>query len=180
MERVFSHIKRLFRKFWFFLFLLFGISIVIGLVVLIIATVLSLALFSDPVEAKDPADYFTEDELRVIQSDEEMNDEEFLIILAKYQSYVCPVKVDKITTWTSSEVTKESFICNYEINDKWHRYGEIDMGVVKKNILAQMDKDAYKVERILATGRNMIFRYWNCQTEEFEDVVLSSDELRSL
>lgn len=180
MKRVFSHIKRLFRKFWFFLFLMFGISIVIGLVVLIIATVLSLALFNDPVEPKDPADYFTEDELRIIESDEELNDEEFLVILAKYQSYLCPVKVDKITTWTSSEVTKESFICNYEINDRWHRYGEIDMDVVKKNILAQMNKDAYKVERILATNRNMIFRYWNCQTEEFEDVVLSGDELRRL
>lgn len=180
MKRVFSHIKRLFRKFWFFLIPMLGISPIAGLCILIIATVLSLALFSDPVETKDPADFFTEDELRIMQSDEEMNDEEFLVILAKYQSYLCPVKVDKITTWTSSEVTKESFICNYEINDRWHRYGEIDMDVVKKNILAQMDKDAYKVERILATNRNMIFRYWNCQTKEFEDVVLSGDELRSL
>lgn len=179
MKRVFSHIKRLFRKFWFFLFFAFAISPIMGLGVLIIATVLSMALFSDPVDAKDPADYFTEEELRKIQSDEDVDDEEFLTLLAKYQSYECPVKVDQITTWTSSEVTKESFICNYEINDRWHRYGEIDMNVVKSNILAQIDKKGVNVQRIIATNRNMIYRYWNRQSETFEDVVLSIDELRS-
>jgi hypothetical protein len=116
MKRVFSHIKRLFRKFWFFLFFAFAISPIMGLGVLIIATVLSMALFCDPIDTKDPADYFTEEELRKIQSDEEVDDEEYLTLLAKYQSYECPVKVDKITTWTGSEVTKDSFVCNYEIN----------------------------------------------------------------
>lgn len=57
-----------------------------GLGVLIIATVLSMALFSDPIDAKDPADYFTEEELRKIQSDEDVDDEEYLTLLAKYQS----------------------------------------------------------------------------------------------
>ena len=179
MKKVFSHIKRLFRKFWFFLFFAFAISPIMGLGVLIIATVLSMALFSDPVDAKDPADYFTEEELRKIQSDEDVDDEEYLMLLAKYQSYECPVKVDQITTWTSSEVTKDSFICNYEINDRWHRYGEIDMNVVKNNILAQIDKKGVNVQRIIATNRNMIYRYWNRQSETFEDVVLSIDELRS-
>ena len=179
MKRVFSHIKRLFRKFWFFLFFAFAISPIMGLGVLILATVLSMALFSDPIDAKDPADYFTEEELRKIQSDEDVDDEEYLTLLAKYQSYECPVKVDQITTWTSSEVTKESFICNYEINDRWHRYGEIDMNVVKSNILAQIDKKGVNVQRIIATNRNMIYRYWNRQSETFEDVVLSIDELRS-
>ena len=179
MKRVFSHIKRLFRKFWFFLFFAFAISPIIGLGVLIIATVLSMVLFNDPVDAKDPEDYFTEEELRKIQSDEDVDDEEYLTLLAKYQSYECPVKVDKITTWTSSEVTKDSFICNYEINDRWHRYGEIDMNVVKSNILAQIDKKGINVQRIIATNRNMIFRYWNRQSETFEDVVLSIGELRS-
>lgn len=179
MKRVFSHIKRLFRKFWFFLFFAFAISPIMGLGVLIIATVLSMAFFSDPIDAKDPADYFTEEELRKIQSDEDVDDEEYLTLLAKYLSYECPVKVDQITTWTSSEVTKDSFICNYEINDRWHRYGEIDMDVVKSNILAQIDKKGINVQRIIASNRNMIYRYWNRQSETFEDVVLSIDELRS-
>lgn len=179
MKRVFSHIKRLFRKFWFFLFFAFAISPIMGLGVLIIATVLSMVLFSDPIDAKDPADYFTEEELRKIQSDEDVDDEEYLTLLAKYQSYECPVKIDQITTWTSSEVTKDSFICNYEINDRWHRYGEIDMNVVKSNILAQIDKKGINVQRIIATNRNIIYRYWNRQSETYEDVVLSIEELRS-
>ena len=179
MKRVLFHIIRLLRKFGVFLFFAFVISPITGLGVLIIATVLSMALFSDPADDKDPADYFTEEELKKIQSDEEVDDEEYLTLLAKYQSYECPVKVDQITTWTSSEVTKDSFICNYEINDRWHKYGEIDMNVVKSNILAQIDKEGYKVQHIIATNRNMIFRYWNRQTETYEDVVLSIDELRS-
>ena len=180
MKRVFFHIMRLFRKFWFFLFFAFAMSPIIGLGVLIIATALSMAFFSDPINAKDPADYFTEEELRKIQSDEEVDDEEYLTLLAKYQSYECPVKVDQITTWTSSEVTKDSYICNYEINDRWHRCGEIDMNVVKKNILAQIDKKSENVQRIIATNRNMTYRYWNRQSETYEDIVLSIDELRSL
>jgi hypothetical protein len=149
-----------------------------GLCVLIIATVLSITLFSDPFDAKDPADYFTEEELRKIQSEEDVDDEEYLTLLAKFQSYECPIRVDKIITWTSSEVTKDSFICNYEINDRWHRYGEIDVNVLKNNILAEIDKEGYKVQHIIATNRNMIFRYWNRQTDTIEDVVFSVDELR--
>lgn len=179
MKKVISHLKRLFGKFWFFLSFAFAISPIIGLGVLVVVTVLSMALFSDPIDAKDIADYFTEEELRKIQSDEKVDDEEYLTLLAKYQSYECPVKVDKITTWTSSEVTKDSFICNYEINDRWHRYGKIDMNIVKSNILKQIDKKGLQVQCILATNRNMIFRYWNRQTETIDDIVLSIDELRN-
>ena len=63
MNRVFSHIKRLFRKFWFFLFIAFMVSPIIGLGTFIVAIAISMALFNDPVDAKDPADYFTEEEL---------------------------------------------------------------------------------------------------------------------
>ncbi|MBQ8158131.1 MAG: hypothetical protein IJ081_03835 [Prevotella sp.] len=179
MKKVLFHIIRLFRKFWFLLLMTFTISPVIFLIVLFVATIISIALFDDYVEPKNPDDFFTEEELRKIQTGEEVDDEEYLSLLAKYQTFECPVKVDKITTWTSSEVTKDSFICNYEINDRWHRYGEIDMNVVKSNILAQIDKEGYKVQHIIATNRNMIFRYWNRQEGTIEDVVLSIDELKS-
>lgn len=179
MKRVFSHIMRLIRKFGFFLFFAFVMSPIIGLGVLIMATVLSMLLFEDPIDAKDPADYFTEDELRIIQTEEIVDDEEYLTLMAKYQTFKCPVKVDQITTWTSSEVTNDAFICNYEIHDRWHRFGEIDMNEVKKNILARIDKNSSSVLRIVATNRNMIYRYWNHQKGSFEDIVLSTDELRS-
>lgn len=179
MKRVFYHIMRLFRKFWYLLMIAFAISPIMGLGVLIIATVISMTLFGDPVEAKDPSDYFTEDELRMLQSGEVDDEEEYLTLLAKYQTYECPVKIDKITTWTSSAVTKESYIFNYEIYDRWHRYGEIDKDTVKSNLLSQIDKDGCHVKYIVATNRNLIFRYWNRETDTVEDIVISTDELRS-
>lgn len=179
MKTVFSHIMRLLRKFWYLLLFAYALSPIIGLGAFIIATVLSIAFFSDPVESKELTDYFTEEELKKIQSDEEIDDEEYLTTLAKYQSYKCPVKVDQITTWTGSEVTKDSFICYYEINDIWHKYREIDMNVLKRNILAEIDTKGKKIRHIIATNRNLVFRYWNCQTGTCEDVVLSVDELRS-
>lgn len=179
MKKVFFHIVRLYRKFWFFLALAFIISPVIGLAVLIIATILSLALFDDPVEAKRLKDYFTEDELRKIQADEDLDDEESLHLIAKCQSYQCPVKVDRISTWTSSEVTEDAYICSYEINDKWHIYSEIDMEDLKKSILADLDKKSSWVQSIVATNRNLIFRYWNIQDETLGEVILSKEDLMS-
>lgn len=179
MRRVISHIKRLFRKFWFFLLFAFAISPVIGIGLLIVTTILSLTLFSDPIDAKDPADYFTKEELRKLQEIEKIEGEEFLTLLAKYQSFECPIKVDKITTWTSAEVTKDAYICNYEINDRWHRYEKIDMDTVKSDILSRIDKEDYKVKYIIDSNRNMVFRYWNHQTETIEEIVLTTDELRN-
>jgi len=179
MKKVIYHMLRLIRKFGFILFFAFVISPIFGLGVLVIATILSMLLFSDPIEEKDNTDYFTEDELKKINSDEMIDDEEYLTLLAKYQTFKCPVKVDEITTWTSSEVTRDSFICNYEVKDRWHKYGDIDMNVVKSNILAKINKNGVNVKRVIATNRNLIYRYWNFQEETYEDIVLSKDELRS-
>ena len=177
MKRVLSHIKRLFRKFWFLLLLVFGASPFLWILIIVVATVISMLFFSDPVEPKNPDDFFSKEDLKHLESGERLEHEEFLQLLAKYQSYLCPVRVDKITTWTSSEVTKDAYICHYEINDRWHRYREIDMEIVKDNLLAQLDKSSYKVECVIATNRKVIFRYYNCNTETIDDVILSKEEL---
>lgn len=179
MKKVILHIKRLFRKFWFGIFFCFAISPIFGFGMIVLATIISLTLFETPKEEKNPTDYFTEEELRKILSDEYMNEEEYLNLTAKYQTYECPRKIDEITTWTSSEVTEKSFICNYEINDKRHKYGEIDMDVLKKTILNQLDKEDYKIQCIVATNRDLTFRYWNCQTETLDDIVITNEELKS-
>jgi hypothetical protein len=179
MKRVFYHLQRVFAKHWFIILIASTVSILLGLAVLILMTALSMAFASDPVEEKDPRDYFTEEELRFINSDEAADDETYLRLLAKYQTYECPKKVDPITTWTSSELTKDSFILNYEIDDKWRKYGKIDMNKVRDNILATIDKAGYKVQRIVATNRNMVFRYWNCQEHSYSTIVLSNEELKS-
>ncbi len=177
MRNLLFHIVRLLRKFGFFLFLAFVVSPISGVVVLVIATVISMVFFNDHVEEKDPEDYFTEEELRKIESDEEMDDEEYLTLLAKYQSYKCPVKVDKLTTWVSSEITKDSYICNYEI--KKDKCGEIDMNVLKSSILSRIDKNGANAKIIVATNRDMIYRYWDGQMGTYQDVVISTDELKN-
>lgn len=179
MENLKLHIVRVFGKLWYLLIIMCIISPFLCSIVFLAALIISMVFFNNFTEAKNPEDYFTEEEWRKIHSGESIDNEEYLILLAKYQTYECPVKVDEITTWTSSEITKDSFICNYEINDRWHRYGEIDMNIVKGNILDQIDKKGIKVQSIIATNRNMIFRYRNYRTGTIEDVILSNEELRS-
>lgn len=179
MKNLKLHIVRVFGKLWYLLIIMCIISPFLCSIVFLAALIISMVFFNNFTEAKNPEDYFTEEEWRKIHSGESIDSEEYLILLAKYQTYECPVKVDEITTWTSSEITKDSFICNYEINDRWHRYGEIDMNIVKGNILEQIDKKGIKVQSIIATNRNMIFRYRNYRTGTIEDVILSNEELRS-
>ena len=179
MKNLKLHIVRVFGKLWYLLIIMCIISPFLCSIVFLAALISSMVFFNNFTEAKNPENYFTEEEWRKIHSGESIDNEEYLILLAKYQTYECPVKVDEITTWTSSEITKDSFICNYEINDRWHRYGEIDMNIVKGNILDQIDKKGIKVQSIIATNRNMIFRYRNYRTGTIEDVILSNEELRS-
>lgn len=179
MKNLKLHIVRVFGKLWYLLIIMCIISPFLCSIVFLAALIISMVFFNNFTEAKNPEDYFTEEEWRKIHSGESIDNEEYLILLAKYQTYECPVKVDEITTWTSSEITKDSFICNYEINNRWHRYGEIDMNIVKGNILDQIDKKGIKVQSIIATNRNMIFRYRNYRTGTIEDVILSNEELRS-
>lgn len=178
MKKIFLHFCRLYAKFWFLLIIPSIASPFLGIGISIIALIISLVFFDDPVEEKDPLDYFTEDELRRMETEDDVDDEEYLTLLAKYMSYKCPKKIDSITTWKSSEVTKESFIYNYEVNDKWHIYGEADPDILKSNIIAGIDKASDVVQRVIATNKNMIFRYRNLQTDKVDDVILSTDELR--
>ena len=178
MKKIFLHFCRLYAKFWFLLIIPSIASPFLGIGISIIALIISLIFFDDPVEEKDPSDYFTEDELRRLETEDDIDDEEYLTLLAKYMSYKCPNKIDAITTWIGSEVTKDSFINNYEVNDKWHIYGKVDINVLKSNALGRIDKESEMVQRIIATNRKMIFRYRNCQTDKIDDVILSTDELR--
>lgn len=177
MKKVIYHIVKLFRKFWVILGITLAISPIMLLIVLVVGTIVSMTMFDDYVEPKSPADYFTEEELRMIQSGEKMDDEDYLRLAVKYDAYECPVKIDPVTTWTSSELTKDAYICNYEINDKWHRY-HTDVNVVRSKALASIDRSNKKVQCLIATNRSMILRYWNRQTNAVEDVVFTTDELK--
>ena len=179
MKKVFYHITRVFSKCWFIILLACTISPIIGLGVLILFTIISMVFSSEPVEEKNIDDYFTDEDMKKMDKAEELDDDEYLTMVAKFQTYQCPKKVDPITTWTSSELTKDAYVYNYEINDKKHMYRLLDMNDLKNQILSKIDKQNDKIQRIIASNRNLVFRYRNYQKNTIDDVVLTANELRS-
>lgn len=179
MKKVFYHITRVFSKCWFIILLACTISPIVALGVLIIFTAVSMIFLSEPSEEKNPDDYFTEEEYEKMETGEGLDDDEYLTLVAKCQTYQCPKKVDQITTWTSSELTRDAYIYNYEINDRRHEYSQLNMSDLKNRILARIDKQNEKIQRIVTTNRNLVFRYRNYQENTIEDVVLTANELRS-
>ena len=116
MKKLVLHIKRLFRKFWLYIIFMFGLSGVIGLLNLIIMIIISLLFFRDPLEPIDMEEVlqeFTEEELSIINDvnmDENVTDEEYLTLLARFQCFICPRRVDSATIWNGTEMTKEDYI----------------------------------------------------------------------
>ena len=165
MKQIIYHLTRVFAKCWFIILLACTISPIIGLGVLILFTIID--------------DYFTDEDMKKMDKAEELDDDEYLTLVAKFQTYQCPKKVDPITTWTSSELTKDAYVYNYEINDKKHMYRLLDMNDLKNQILSKIDKQNDKIQRIIASNRNLVFRYRNYQKDTIDDVVLTANELRS-
>ena len=185
MKRVFLHCKRVFAKFWFIILLSCSISPIIGLGVFIAMTAFSMAFFSDPIDVKaeveDLLNNFTEEELGVIfaeKVDENVSDDDYLTLVAKYQSYICDnKKIDEITTWTGSEVNKEAFIYLYELNDK--KIEGFDIDKQKEAIRKSISKDHVQTYRIINSGRALIFRYTYRYSGQTMDVVFSNEELKN-
>ena len=118
MKRLVLHVKRLFRKFWFLIFFAWAISFVYGIALIIILTIISMLFFSDPVDVKGILENFTDEQLEIIfneEDDENVSDDDYFTILARYQTFLCPKKLDKITTWVGSEVNDEAYIQRYEL-----------------------------------------------------------------
>jgi hypothetical protein len=149
-----------------------------GLGVLIIATVLSMALFSDPVDVNAILDNFTEDELDIILAesvDENVSDDDYLNLLARYQTYFCPKKFDSVTIWTGSVVTKEAYIYDYELKREVESFSK---ETLKERIMGQIDLNCVQVKRLLSSNRNMIFRYTYRNTGETFEIIINTDELK--
>lgn len=179
MKQIIYHLTRVFAKCWFIILIACTISPIVGLGVLILFTIISMVFSSEPVEEKNIDDYFTDEDMKKMDKAEELDDDEYLTLVAKFQTYQCPKKVDPITTWTSSELTKDAYVYNYEINDKKHMYRLLDMNDLKNQILSKIDKQNDKIQRIIASNRNLVFRYRNYQKDTIDDVVLTANELRS-
>lgn len=178
MRRLVLHVKRLFRKFWFFIFICFAISLVFGAGILIIMTAISMLFFSDPVDINAILDSFTERELEIVLSenmDNSVNDDEYLTLVARYQSLLCPKKVDSVTTWVSSEVTNEAYIYEYELKKEPNGF---DVNILKDNIMSSINKNSVQARRMVTSNRDMVFRYYNRSTNESFDIRISCEELK--
>lgn len=177
MKKLFLHIKRLFRKFWFVIFFASAISIVFGVIVLVVMTIISMLFFDNIVDVDAILENFTEEQLEIIFSeeiDENINDEDYLTLLARYQSFFCPKKLDRGTIWTSSMVTDDAYIFCYEIKGTT----PISIDQQKKRILAQINTNGVHAKRLVNSNRNLVFRYTYCQTDETVNIVFTTDELR--
>lgn len=177
MKKLFLHIKRLFRKFWFVIFFASAISIVFGVIVLVVMTAISMLFFDNIVDVDAILDNFTEEQLEIIFSekmDENVNDDDYLTLLARYQSFFCPKKIERGTIWTSSMVTDEAYIYCYELKSN----EPISIDQQKKRIFAQINTNGVHVKRLVNSNRNLVFRYIYDQTDDIVDIVFTTDELR--
>ena len=177
MRKLFLHIKRLFRKFWFLIFCICAISIVHGVIALVVMTIISLLFFDNIVDVDAILENFTEEQLEIILSEEmdvNVTDDEYLTLLARYQSFFCPKKIDRITIWTSSEVTKDAYIFSYELKGK----ETITKEEQKKRIFAQINTNGVHVKRLVNSNRQLVFRYTYRQTGETIEIVFTTDELK--
>ena len=177
MKKLFLHIKRLFRKFWFVIFFFFAISLIHGLIALVVMTIISLLFFDNIVDVDAILENFTDKQLEIILSeemDENVTDDDYLTLLARYQSFFCPKKIDRATIWTSSEVTKEAYIFNYELKGN----ESIATDEQKKRIFAQINTNGVHVKRLVNSNRQLVFRYTYRQTGETVEIVFTTDELR--
>ena len=178
MKRLFLHIKRVFKKFWVIIFFVSAISLVFGLALVIVMTAISMLFFSDPVDVDAILDNFTERELDIILSekmDESVADDEYLELIARYQSYFCPKKIDPITIWTGSRVTTDSFIYEYELKKRIEGFS---VEKLRNDILGKINKSSVHAQRMVRTNRNMVFKYTFRDNYETFDIVVSTEKLK--
>ena len=177
MKRVFLHSKKVIANHWFIIFIAGAISFILGIGMFLLLLILSMAFTQDPVDVDDVMDNFSERELEIVLAetiDESVSDEEYLSILAKYQSYFCPKKLDYLTTWVGSVYTGDSYVLNYEVK---RDIEAINQETLRENILAQINKNSVQVIRLARSRKNMIFRYTDRKTYESFDIVIGNMEL---
>lgn len=177
MKKLFLHIKRLFRKFWFLIFICAAISLVFGLGVLIVMTIISMLFFSDPVDVNDILENFTDEQLEIVlatEMDDTVSDDDYLTLLARYQSFFCPKKADWLTIWTGAEATDTAYIHYYELKKEY----EISKEEQKKRIIAQVNKAGVQAQRLIRSHKNLIFKYTYRKSGKTFEVIITPEELK--
>ena len=177
MKRVFLHSKEVIGNHWFIICIAGAVSFVFGIGLFLIFLAYSLCFKEDPVDVNDLMNTFTEEELNIALAetlDENVSDEDYLQILARYQSYFCPRKVDEMTKWVGSDVNNDSYTMYYELSKG---YETIDHDKLKESILSQLNKYSVQATRLARSHRNLVFRYTSSKSGEYFDIVINNQEL---
>ena len=179
MKRVILHSKKVIRNHWFIICIAGAVSFIFGIIAFLAFLIYSMNFTEDPVDVNDIMKEFTEEELGIVLADtmdENVSDEEYFTLLARYQSYFCPKKVDRVTTWVGSEVTKDSYIMSYEIKKEIEGFSA---DVLKDNILKEINPNCVQTIRLVRSGKNMVFRYTYTNTYESFDIVITPNDLKA-
>lgn len=179
MKRVILHSKKVIRNHWFIICIAGAVSFVFGIIAFLAFLIYSMNFTEDPVDINDIMEEFTEEELGIVLADnmdENVSDEEYFTLLARYQSFFCPKKVDRVTTWVGSEVTKDSYIMSYEIKKEIEGFSA---DVLKDNILKEINPNCVQTIRLVRSGKNMVFRYTYTNTYESFDIVITPNDLKA-
>lgn len=177
MKRVFLHSKEVIANHWFLICIAGAVSFVFAILAFALLLAYSLAFKQNPVDVNDVLNNFTDEELEIVLAetvDENVTDEEYLSILARYQSYFCPKKIDYMTTWTGAAVTEDSYILYYEIK---RGFDSISEDRLRDNILTQINRDSVQTIRLARSQKNMVFRYSDRKTDASFDIVINATEL---
>ena len=113
-----------------------------------------------------------------VNMDENVTDEEYLTLLARFQCFICPRRVDSATIWNGTEMTKEDYIYQYELNDHYRWLNKSFEDGLKKRILSEIDTKGVHAQRLIRTNRNLIYRYWLRHAGGYTDIVISPQELQ--
>ena len=179
MKRVILHSKKVIRNHWFIICIAGAVSFVYGIIAFLAFLIYSMNFTEDPVDVNDIMKEFTEEELGIVLADtmdENVSDEEYFTLLARYQSYFCPKKVDRVTTWVGSEVTEDSYIMSYEIKKEIEGFSA---DVLKDNILKEINPNCVQTIRLVRSCKNMVFRYTNTSTYDSFDIVITPNDLKA-
>lgn len=178
------HAKRIIRKFWIFLLLVFAGSPFIGIPVFFLMLLISLLFFRDPfdIDEKVLSENFTKEELDVINAteiDESILDDDYLELYARMQNFICPQRVDRATVLTRVRLTNDAYIYEYDLNEQDCRVKENFEVKLKEEILYSIDKKDVRTMRMIRSKRKFIYRYWNTSSEGYRDIIVTPEELNN-
>lgn len=179
MKRVILHSKKVIVNHWFIILLACAVSFVFGILAFLAFLIYSMVFTEDPVDVDEVLDEFTEDELAIILAEDvdvNVSDDEYLNLLARYQSYFCPKKLDHLTTWTGSENAEDAYIMHYEIKKQIEGF---DANAMKVNIMKSINRNSVQSIRLARSNKSLVFRYTYTNTVESFDIVITCDELKA-